>query len=484
LDDRIAQKAKLGMSIGFYTGVATQLTQFVFGIILARLLTPSDYGIVGMVAIFFIIVDTLQDGGFGVALLQQKEVFTIDYNTVFWLNILLSLLLYCILYFSAPLIAQFYQDIRLISIIRIIGLSSVIKAIGSTQGAYLSKCQHYMMQSKVYYFALVAGSIIAVLFAWFGYGFWSLIIKSFATTIFLTIGWWMISPWKPVFKLSFNSLKKLFPFGSKMLVTSLFDNFFNNIYSMLIGKVYNAQSLGYYNRAKGFIDLPDMSIRGVILSVLFPALSYYQDDNKKLKDYYKRVLILLAFVLFPIYSILFFAASPMILVLITSKWLPAVALLQILCIKSLFYPFESINGSVLNVKGKSSYLLITTLLRRAVFILLIIITIRFGITGLIWGLVADSFVAAALNYYFATKIFNYGIVEQVNDIIKPLLILIIPCMAMFVSSRTISNPFLCLATICFVGGVSYLALSYIFMKKELIDVLHILKMDRLIKVLN
>lgn len=481
LDDNIAKKAKSGISIGFYTGVATQLTQFVFGIVLARLLSPADYGIVGMVAIFFVIMDTLQDGGFSVALLQQSKVFSLDYNTVFWLNIILSLLLYSILYFCAPLIAHFYQDVRLVRIIRVMGLISIIKAIGSTQGVYLNKCQHYLGSSKVYYFSLVTGSVIAICCAWLGYGFWSLVIKSFATMTLLTIGWWIISTWKPKFEFSYNSLIKMFPFGSRIILNSLFDGVFNNIYSLLIGKVFNAQSLGYYNRARGFIDLPDNSIRGVIMGVLFPALSYYQNDDEKLRSYYKRVLVLLAFVLFPIYSMLYFAASPMILVLITSKWLPAVALLKILCIKSLFYPFESINGNVLYVKGKSNYILISTILRRVIFILIIIITIRFGIQGLIWGLVADSLVAVTINFLFARKIFSYGILEQINDIKRPLLMLVLPCIAMFAISHTINNSFFCLATICLVGGGSYLALSYFFMKKELIDVMEILKMDRFIK---
>lgn len=481
MQNNIAQKAKSGVRIGFYTGIATQLTQFAFGIVLARLLSPADYGIVGMVAIFFVIIDILQDGGFSVALLQQEEVFKLDYTTVFWLNIILSLVLYVLLFFLAPIIANFYEDLRLVSIIRVIGLTSVIKALGSTQGAYLSKCQHYLGQSKVYFLSLVGASIFALCCAWLGFGFWSLVIKSLSTMIFLAVGWWIISPWKPQLEFSQESLKRLFPFGSKILATSLFDGLFNNIYSLIIGKVYNAQSLGYYTRARGFLDLPDNSVRGVITGVLFPALSYYQNDDEKLKNYYKRGLVLLAFVLYPIYSILFFSAKPMIIILITSKWLLAVPLLKILCIKTLFYPFESINGNILYVKGRSNYVLISTIIRRGIFILLITLTIRFGIKGLMWGLVADSLIVSALYFLFAKKVFRYGILEQLLDIKKPIIILILPCIAMLILSHTVSNPYLCFTFTCLAGGGLYLMLAYFFMSEELIDVLKILKMDRFIK---
>lgn len=477
MKDNITQRLRKGITIGFYTQIATQATTFLFGLILARLLQPEDYGLIGVLAIFLLIIDQLIDGGFGSALLQQKEVKLTDYNSVFIINIVMAALLYFIFYFCAPFIAEFYKDQRLISIVRAMGLVSVIKALGSTQGAYLNKCQHYAAQARVYYISLVSGMVVAVIFAFWGFSFWALIIKSLTTTILLAIGWWYISPWKPKIEISLISLKKLFSFGSKLLVSSLVENSFRNIYSLIIGKLFSLQALGYYNRAQNFYDLPDQLIRQSLFGKIYPVFSYYQDDNEKLKFYYKKLLIILAFVIYPIYSILFFMAYPLIEVLLTDKWIFAAPLLQILCLQSFLSPFESINGNILYVKGKSSYVLIVQIIRRSFFICVVFIAYRFGVKGLLWGLVLDSFVVTSLYYLFSKRLLRFSLLKQIMALKKVFLILLPSISIMLLISSLIDSNFLKLVFGIFIGSSTYLVLAYVFMQEQLIEVLKVLKLE-------
>lgn len=476
--ESITQKLKGGVTIGFYTKLATQASTFVFGLILARLLSPEEYGIVGVLSVFIVLISHFQDFGFSVSLHQQKKVEIIDYNTVFAINFLLSIVLYLVFYFSAPFIADFYEDQRLVSVVKVLGLVNIIQAFGTTQGAYLNKCQHYLAQAKVGYISIVGSSIAAVVFAFLGFGYWALVIKIIVSAASRSLGWWIISPWKPKIKVSFISAKKLFSFGSKLFVNSIVESISKNIYSLLIGKLFSLEALGLYNRAKNFNDLPDQTFRQSLFSMIFPALSYYQDNDEKLLHSYKKLLKMLAYVLYPIYILLFIIAVPMIEVLITDKWIEAAPLLKIFCFMAIFFPFESVNGNLLYVKGKSNFVITITFIRRVLFFGLIFIAYKFGIEGLIWLLVFDAFFVTALYYYFAQKVFNFHIFAQMQSIKKIVLSLIPYTVLMFLVSHFFDSSLYKLIFVTLTGGTSYLLLSYFFMRNELLEVLKILKIDK------
>ena len=241
--ENLGNRARKGVSLVFYTKFITQGIQFIFGLILARLLSPTDYGLVGMLAIFIALFEMLTDSGFGVAIIQKKSPDSIDYSTVFWFNFVFSLFLYLVLFFSAPAISSFYNNNKLIPILRTLGIVSVLNAFGSVQGKYLNKNLKYESLTKVYMVAFISSSAFAVIFAYLGFGVWSLVLKSLVLALLLNLGWWLISSWKPQFKFSLKSLKQLFGFGSKILGVSIFETLFNNLYSLVIGKYFDAQSL-------------------------------------------------------------------------------------------------------------------------------------------------------------------------------------------------------------------------------------------------
>jgi O-antigen/teichoic acid export membrane protein len=476
--EEIGSRTRQGVSLGFYVQIATQGIQFVFGLILARLLFPDQYGLVGMLAIFLALFEMLTDSGFGIAIIQKKTPSEDDYSTVFWFNFVFSLLLYVILFLLAPTIAAFYHEKKLVSILRVLGIVSVINSFGSIQGKYLNKNLKYMSLSKVYMVSFIIGSIVAVVFAYLGFGVWSLVIKSLATALLLNFGWWIVSTWKPKFKFSFSSLKQLFGFGSKMLGINIIEVLFNNLYSIIIGKFFNAQSLGFFTRAKQFCDLPDRTFRSSTISTLFNGLSHVQDDDEKLLRIYKKVLSLLSFVLFPLYAVLGVIAYPMIKILLTEKWLFSVGYLQILCIMAITYPFESVNGNLLYVKGKSNYLFIITVIRRIIFIVIIVTLVKYGVAALVWGLVLDAFIITFLYIIFATKVFNYQFIDQVRDVLPSFLITATSLLFMITAKSFIVGSLKQLFIIPIIGLSVYILLSYFFRRDNIKEVLNLIKFKK------
>lgn len=471
----LEKKLKKGVSYGFYTKLFTQVSQFAFGILLARILTPEDYGLAGMLAFFMAFYEMMVDSGFGSAIIQKKIPSDIDYNTVFWFNLGISLVLYFTLYFSSPFIAEFYNDDRLVKISRVLGLVPVINAFGSIQGKYLLKNLRFESLSKISYISLVGSSIFAVILALIGFGVWSLIFKAIFFAVVLHLGFWIISDWKPKWAFSFKSLKQLFKFGSKILLNSVFDVIFNNLYSLIIGKYFNPETLGIYTRAKQFNDLPDNTVRISTVQTLFPTLSHIQDDDEKLIKVYKRALSLMAFVLFPVYAILACSAYPLIEVLLTEKWIACAGYLQLLCIMGVTLPFESINGNILYVKGKSNFILTVTVIGRIIFVGLIFALISFGLAGLVYVLIIYAFVKVILYSYFSRKIFKYGIYQQLKDVSIFLILTVVSLLVMISFYYLIENSMIKLILIVSSGSGIYILLSHLMKLNEIQEVIKLIK---------
>lgn len=471
----VEKKLKKGVSVGFYTKILTQGSQFAFGIILARLLSPEDYGLAGMLAFFIAFYEMLVDSGFGVAIIQKKNPENIDYNTVFWFNMGISVVLYIILYISSPYIAEFYNDDRLIIISRVLGLVPVINAFGSIQGHYLNKNLKFISLAKISYISLVGASVFATILALAGLGVWALIFKSLFFALAINLGFWIMSGWKPGWRFSLKSLRELFQFGSKILLNSGIEVIFKNLYSLIIGKYFNPRTLGIYTRAKQFNDLPDSTIRMSTVHVLFPSLSHIQHDDIKLIEIYKRALSLMAFVLFPAYAILACSAYSIIEVLLTDKWIESAGYLQLMCIMGITYPFETVNGNVLYVKGKSNYILTITIIERVIFVCLILALIQYGLTGLVIVLIINAFIKVVLFAYFSGKVMNYKIVRQIKDVSVFFLLTVVSVLVMLSLNYLMVNSLVKLIAIVTGGSGIYILLSYILKLKQINEVIRLIK---------
>lgn len=471
--DNLKEKAQTGVSLGFVTKTGTLALQFVFGLILARLLTPQDYGLVGMLAIFIALSDVFIDSGFGTAVMRKKYPEPVDYSTVFWFNLTVSILAYGVLFIGAPLIADFYDDTRLINLTRVLGLVLIINATGSIQGKYLNKNMQYKKLTKVYAISFIGGSVFAVGMAALGFGVWALVGKTLFLALLLNGGWWVVSAWKPQKKFSLSSFKELGGFGSKLLATSLFRSFFSNIYSLIIGKLFNAQSLGFFTRAKQFYDLPDKSIRLSSMNIFFPALSYMQDDDPRLIRTYGKILGIYAFILFPIYALLAVIAKPMIVILLTEKWLESADLLKYFCMLALALPFESVNENVLYIKGRSDFVFYVTVLRKTGLVVFLFLLYPFGLKGMVWAFVLEGYLGVLISFLYAKKVLKFKFIDQIKQILPAVGLTIAASVFMLTGIRFTNEGIIQLIVVTISGVVTYLILSYLFKRHELNEIIEL-----------
>jgi len=472
--ENIKEKAQTGISLGFATQLGTQAIQFIFGLILARILSPQDYGLVGMLAIFISMSDVFIDSGFGIAVIQKKYPEDSDYSTVFWFNLTVSIIAYLILFFGAPAIADFYEDDRLILLTRIICLVVVINAFGSIQGKYLYKNMQFKRLNIIFAISSIGGSVFAVIMAVLDFGVWALVAKTLFVALLLNGGLWLVSSWKPKRGFSIHSFKELGNFGSKILATSIFSSFFSNIYSVIIGKLYNAQSLGFFTRAKQFYDLPDRSIRSSSMSVFFPALSYMQDDNPRLISTYKKILSVYAYVLFPLYAILAIIAKPLILVILTDKWLESVVLLQYFCLLVFALPFESVNENVLYIKSRSDFVFYVTVLKKVGLVAFLFLLYKTGLKGMVWAFVLEGYLGIFLSVYFAKKVLEFSFFRQIVQVLPSIGLTLLASVIMLLGMRITNTGILQLILVPTLGIIVYLATSYATKRPELNEIIDLI----------
>ncbi|MEI8137324.1 MAG: lipopolysaccharide biosynthesis protein [Bacteroidota bacterium] len=441
--------------------------QFVIGLILARLLLPEDYGLIGMILVFISLAQVFVEGGFPSALIRKNDPSSSDYSTVFWFNMAVAFLCYIILFFSAPIIAVFFDEPKLVQLTRIVGLNIIINSISIIQRTILSKDLNFKSQAKINLSSILLSGGLGVFCAFKGYGVWSLVIQNLSRNIFTSIALWISSKWRPGFVFSKNSFKELFGFGSKLLFSSLINAVSENLFSLIIGKLYNAKSLGFYTRANQFQKLPVSSIYGSISVVSYPVLSELQNDPVKLKEGYRSMIRLIAFVLFPIMAILSAVSESMIHVVLTNKWLPSVPILQILCIIGAFYPLHAINLDIIKVKGRSDLFLKLEIVKQILNISMIIICYRWGIMGLVWGSVVLNFVCYYLNSVFSKALIDYSFVAQLKDIFLFTVMSLATFVALFGLNLIVTHPYVYFAIAPFIGLGFYLFLGTLLKVPEI-----------------
>ena len=393
-----------------------QVIQFVITIIIARILTPADYGLIGMIAIFMGISYSFIDSGFEQALIQRQNTTKKDESTIFYFNIILGFIFFIIIYIVSPLIAAFYKQPLLIPITRVVALNIIINSFGIVQNALITKTIDFKRLTKISLISVVISGIIGIILAIKGFGVWSLVIQLIVGNIARVILLWLLSKWRPLFVFSFKSFKSLFSFGSKLLASSLLNQIFDNIYNIVIGKIYTPASLGYYTQAKRMQEIPVNNSLTILQRVTYPVYSTIQDETERLKNAYRKTIKAIVMLNFPLMILMIICAYPLIKVILSDKWLPAVPYLQLLCIIGLFFPLSSINLNILNVRGRTDIFFYLEIVKKILIAIAIIITFRYGIYIMVFGQVLTSFIAHFLNIFYSGRLINYSIREQLNDI--------------------------------------------------------------------
>lgn len=427
----LKQKTVSGLIWSFIDNFAKQGLNFIIGIILARLLSPREFGLIGMITVFIAISQSLIDSGFTQALIRKNNCTQKDYSTVFFFNFAISLLLYLILFFSANLISRFYNEPQLTLILRVLGIGLIINGFTIVQRARLTKNIDFKLQTKISITASIFSGIIGIYMAFVGFGVWSLVTKTIGGFAFSSFLLWIWNKWKPSFVFSFISFKEMFSFGSRLLLSGLIETLYRNIYLLIIGKYFTATDLGYFTRADQFNNLASQNITAVIQRVSYPVLSTIQDDKIKLKKAYEKLIkstMLITFVLMISMATL---AKPLILVLIGEKWLPSVIYLQLLCFVGMLYPLHAINLNMLNVQGRSDLFLRLEILKKIMAIPIIIIGILLGINEMIISMILISVISFFLNSYYSGKQIGYSSFQQLKDIIPSFLLSVFVGVSMF-----------------------------------------------------
>ena len=471
----LKNKAVSGVSWSTIEKAFNEIVQFAIGIVLARLLSPSDYGTVGLLAIFFAVAGIFQDSGFASALIQKKDRNQTDFSTIFFFNVGMSLVIYGILFMSAPYIASFYNLPILADITRVSALSFIIGGLTGVQYAKLSAEMKFKTISLLSMLGLVVTGATGIVLALMGWGVWALVFQGLVGSLIKGTVVWIVSGWKPSLIFSKKSFKSLFSFGGYLLLSRMVNTIYNNLYTLVIGKVYNPQTVGYYNRANGYAQIPTNLILGLAVNVNYPILSSVQDDDERLKRAYRKLLRVPLYLHYPVLMGLAVLAAPLIEVMIGRKWLPCVPILQILCFAGLFIPLTHINLNLLYVKGRSDLVLRLELIKKPLAFLILFASIPLGILWLVAGRVLYSFIGFCINCYYTKKILDYGFVEQIKVLIPVFINTGIMSALVFVSTMFVENVYLKLCIGIPVGIFSYWLMSIITKDESYDDVKGILK---------
>lgn len=402
-----------------------QGVNFIVSVVLARILTPDVYGVIALVTIFTSILQVFVDSGLGNALIQKQDADDLDYSSVFWINMIFCIFLYCCLFVASPLIARFYSNDSLIPVIRVMGLTLIISGIKNIQQAYVSR----HMIFKKFFFATLGGTIVAaVVGIWMAlhdFGVWALVAQNLVNKFIDTVVLWVIVDWHPKFQFSFKRMKPLVFFGWKILVSSLFDTVYNNARSLVIGRVYTETDLAYYNKGKQMPNLVITNVNTSIDSVLFPAISKKQNSQGEVKHLTRRAIRMSCYIIFPIMVGLAVCAKPLVSVLLTEKWLPCVPYLRIFCFTFAWYPVHTANLNAIKAIGRSDIFLRLEVIKKIVGFSVLLVVLNSGMEYIAGSLLFTAIFSSIVNAFPNRKMIQYGYREQMKDLLPGILLSVI-----------------------------------------------------------
>ena len=416
----LAQKTITGIIWNFAEQLGRRGIAVIITLLLARFLAPADFGLIAMMAVFLAVAQSLMDSGLKQALIRQQGASQIDFNTAFYANLTLGLISYILLFLSAPLIAQFFNEPRLIILVRVAGLNIPIHAFQVVQSAILSRNLNFKTQLQASIPAGIISGLIAIGLAYTGFGVWALIAQMLLSSLITTALLWKLQSWRPSLSFSCKSLGSMYNFGYKLFLSGLLDTIFKNIYVVVIAKLFTASIAGFYFFAEKIKEIVISQLVGSIQTVTYPALATMQSDDKRLKAGYRKVIQVTTFILFPSMLLLAALAEPFFNLLLPEQWFTAALYLQLMCIAGVMYPLHSINLNVLKVKGRSDLFLYLEIFKKIMIVIILSISFRFGVIGILIGQIISSVLAYIPNSYFSSRLINYPVREQMADFIPGL----------------------------------------------------------------
>lgn len=443
-----------------------QLVSFIVSIVLARILVPEDYGTIALVTVFTAILQVFVDSGLGTALIQKKDADEIDFSSVFYFNFVVCLILYLGMFAAAPFIADFYGDVTLVPVIRILSLTIVISGVKGIQQAYVSR----NMLFKRFFFSTIGGTIfsavLGIAMAYAGFGIWALVAQQLSNTFIDTLILWITVRWRPTKSFSWTRLKYLLSFGWKLLVSSLLDTAYNNLRNLIIGKMYSSSDLAFYNQGDKFPKVIVTNINASIDSVLLPTMSSAQDDKERVKQMTRRAIKTSTYVMAPLMMGLAFCAEPIVSLVLTDKWLPCVPFLRIFCITYMFWPVHTANLNAINAMGRSDWFLRLEIIKKIMGMTILLSTMWFGVMAMAYSLLLSSVLSQIINSWPNRKLLGYGYLEQVRDFTPGILLAVIMGICVYFISFLHLPTIVTLLIQFIVGAAIYIGVSAILKLEE------------------
>ena len=443
-----------------------QLVSFIVSIVLARILAPEDYGTIALVTVFTAILQVFVDSGLGTALIQKKDADEIDFSSVFYFNFVVCLILYLGMFAAAPFIADFYGDVTLVPVIRILSLTIVISGVKGIQQAYVSR----NMLFKRFFFSTIGGTIfsavLGIAMAYAGFGIWALVAQQLSNTFIDTLILWITVRWRPTKSFSWTRLKYLLSFGWKLLVSSLLDTAYNNLRNLIIGKMYSSSDLAFYNQGDKFPKVIVTNINASIDSVLLPTMSSAQDDKERVKQMTRRAIKTSTYVMAPLMMGLAFCAEPIVSLVLTDKWLPCVPFLRSFFITYMFWTVHTANLNAINAMGRSDWFLRLEIIKKIMGMTILLSTMWFGVMAMAYSLLLSSVLSQIINSWPNRKLLGYGYLEQVRDFAPGILLAVIMGICVYFISFLHLSTIVTLLIQFIVGAAIYIGVSAILKLEE------------------
>ena len=453
---------------------SVQGVHFLVMVVIARILTPRDFGLVGMLAIFMAASQSLIDSGFSQALIRKQDRTETDNSTVFYFNIVASAFIYAILFLISPWVAEFYNEPQLVSLMRVMCLLVIINSFVVVQRAIYTATLNFKVQAKATFSSAVISGLVGVGMAVSDFGVWALVGQQLCAAIVNVILLWWYSSWRPKLIYSWTSFRELFAFGSNLLLSGLLDTVYNNVYQIVIGKIFSAASLGFFSQAKHISSLPSSNINGIIVRVTYPVLSTIQDDDERLSVNYRKLLRTSAFIVFPLMCGLAGISRPLVNILLGSKWNFTATLLIPICMAMMWYPIHAINLNLLKVKGRSDLFLKLEIIKKILGVSMLIATVPLGLIVMCYSTIVNSLIALIINTYYTGKLIHVGFVQQMRDLSFTLLLSLSMFAVVYGLTLFFNNYYLQLTAGLFVGVIYFAIVCFILKPQEILFVKSIL----------
>lgn len=474
-EENLKHKTKVGMYWTFLNQSANQVIAFIVGIIMARLLSPEDYGITALPAVFLAVAGIFMNAGFSQALVRKPEVTEKDLSTAFYYSIAMGVVMYTILFFSAPFIADFYNTPILTPLIRVTTLTFLWGPLNTPQSVILQRKLDFKTPARISVTTNIIGAIVGITAAYNGLGLWALIITGIVSSLLNLFQTWWAVKWLPTTRWCKESFQYLWGYGNKIIGANLIETLYLNVAPVFIGKAYSPIALGLFNRADGYAKLPAGQIMGILNGVTFPVLSKLQHDRELLSRNYRRIMKVSSFLAFPVLFLLAALARPLVIVMVTEKWADCIIMLQILCLSKMWWPIMSLNRTALQVIGRSDLSFKLELYKRSVNILILLAALQYSVVAFCWASVLEVAVALVFNTYYTGKHLHVGLFRQLRDVMPMYIISVMMfCLVMFVN-HFIPNMYFQILVGGLVGVCFYCGTAYLLKFEEWNDVLYMLK---------